>query len=53
MFCAFSHIDANPHRNVRLALEASWDETKVEGVFSTWEDESKFVLLTGCYIAIL
>ncbi|KAH6981604.1 hypothetical protein BKA56DRAFT_731119 [Ilyonectria sp. MPI-CAGE-AT-0026] len=53
LFCALSHIDVGPQYNVRLSLTATWDETKVESVLSTWEEQSKFVVLAGSYVAIL
>jgi hypothetical protein len=53
VFYAFSHIDVHTSSNVRLALDVTWDEARIEGVFSTWESESAFTLLGACYVALL
>ncbi|KAM7210467.1 ATP synthase subunits region orf 7 [Rhypophila decipiens] len=53
LFYAFSHIDVHAGANIRLKVECMWDENKVEGIMSTWNDESKFVVLSTSYIALL
>ncbi|KAH7161674.1 hypothetical protein EDB81DRAFT_351723 [Dactylonectria macrodidyma] len=53
LFYAFSRIDVQPNSEIRLILDATCDEAKVDGVFSTWMEESKFYLCSGSYVAIL
>lgn len=53
VFYAFSHIDVHANANIRVKVECQWDQNKIEGTLSTWEEESKFVLLNASYVAIL
>ncbi|KAF7534311.1 hypothetical protein G7054_g6289 [Neopestalotiopsis clavispora] len=54
VFCGFRCIDAPPNHNIRLEIEADdWDANQVKAHIYTWEEESRFVNLSGSYIAIL
>ncbi|EPE32267.1 Agglutinin HPA-like protein [Glarea lozoyensis ATCC 20868] len=54
MFAAFTYIDVETKTNIRLETRIEgWNERSAEGWFSTWERESRFFCLRGCYIAVL
>ncbi|KAF5705136.1 ATP synthase subunits region orf 7 [Fusarium mundagurra] len=51
IFLAFTHIDAPVHSNIRLDLGSNSTQEGMTGVFTTWEEESKFYRCEGCYVA--
>lgn len=53
LFRALTYIDVDVSHNLRFQLDAIWDESKVGARFFTWEEESKFFCLRGCYIAVI
>ncbi|KAF5975668.1 agglutinin HPA-like protein [Fusarium bulbicola] len=42
VFLAFTYIDVPVHSNIRLDLDSSWTHEGITGVFTTWEEESRF-----------
>ncbi|KAF5620265.1 ATP synthase subunits region orf 7 [Fusarium sp. NRRL 52700] len=51
VFIAFTHIDVPVQSNIRLDLDANWTQEGITGVFTTWEEESRFYRCEGCYVA--
>ncbi|KAJ4141754.1 hypothetical protein NW768_000971 [Fusarium equiseti] len=52
MFIAYSHIDANPTADIRLNLSTGFNEDGISVTFSTWEEDSKFVLCAASYVVL-
>ncbi|CCT73219.1 uncharacterized protein FFUJ_10099 [Fusarium fujikuroi IMI 58289] len=51
IFLAFTYIDAPGNCPIRLNLRSEMTQEGVTGVFSTWEEESRFYRCRGCYFA--
>ena len=53
LFRALTFIDVTIAHYLRFQFDATWDANGVEANFLTWEDESQFYRLQGCYVAVL
>lgn len=53
LFHALTFIDVDKSHNLRFQFDASCSESEATAKFLTWEEESRFHCLKGCYIALL